>query len=306
MTDLSLRIVREYLVRRKASQKADFRKMLATELAEMGFETREEHYKDRHRSVNVIVGDVERAKLIFGAHYDTCRLELMPQLVTPLNRLTFIGYPVLCALVYLAIAALIALPLAGFVEYGAALLLTYGLVSVARVFMPPNPNTYNDNTSGVLSLLELMAAMTKEEREASAFVFMDNEERGLGGSSEFMKKYEKCLKDKAYINVDCIGDGNHLLLSPTLEFREDGKLFAALREGFDKWGQVVYEKGEDALYLSDQKTFPKSVDLATYHKGRWIGYYMGRIHSLRDVVLLWDNVERTVHCLRQMTGIYLK
>ena len=55
------------------------------------------------------------------------------------------------------------------------------------VFMggKPNKHTANDNTSGVITLLELMNRLSPEQKERTAFVFFDNEENGMLGSAFF-------------------------------------------------------------------------------------------------------------------------
>ena len=60
MTELSKKIIDKYLVRKTGKQKKAFREMLTAELGKAGIEAREEKYKDMAKSVNVIVGDLER------------------------------------------------------------------------------------------------------------------------------------------------------------------------------------------------------------------------------------------------------
>ena len=70
----------------------------------------------------------------------------------------------------------------------------------------------NDNTSGVVTLLELMATVDEEDRDTICFIFFDNEEKGLIGSGAFRKQYASKVVDKVLVNFDCVGDGDTLLM----------------------------------------------------------------------------------------------
>ncbi|WP_131736694.1 M28 family peptidase, partial [Clostridioides difficile] len=70
-----------------------------------------------------------------------------------------------------------------------------------------NENNYNDNTSGILCLIEVAKKLNiiNEEKKIDSvgFVFFDNEEKGLKGSRSFVKSYHD-LESEIIINIDCI------------------------------------------------------------------------------------------------------
>ena len=69
-------------------------------------------------------------------------------------------------------------------------------------------------TAGVVTLLEIAMSLTPEQREKTAFVFFDNEEKGLFGSSGFYRKHRKHMQAELLVNFDCVSDGDHMLFFP--------------------------------------------------------------------------------------------
>ena len=80
---------------------------------------------------------------------------------------------------------------------------------------PANRHTANDNTSGVITLLEIALSLPEELRSDVCFVWFDNEERGLLGSAAFAGKHKETKKGALVLNFDCVGDGDSLQFFPT-------------------------------------------------------------------------------------------
>ncbi|MBQ2956044.1 MAG: M28 family peptidase [Clostridia bacterium] len=309
MTELSGKIIGQYLVRKTGGQKKAFREMLTAELGKAGIEAREEKYRDMAGSVNVIVGDVEKAKLIFGAHYDTCPRMPYPNFITPLNKPLYYTYQmgIVLILVIVSLAAEVLAAKLVSEEFGRLVwFIVYFGVLALMMKGPANPNTYNDNTSGVVTLTELMLKMPEELRSQCAFVYFDNEEMGLMGSGAFRKAHKEQAKNTAMINLDCVGDGGYLLLVASKAFREDAKLYAAVKSIFEEQDGALHADAEKAVYPSDQKKFNKSLALNALNKGPRVGYYMNRIHTVHDTVLKEENVSRISGGLCALAEEYLK
>ena len=85
---------------------------------------------------------------------------------------------------------------------------------------PANKRNANDNTSGVILLLEILSQLTEEQRAQTAIVFFDNEEIGLLGSAQFKKRYWKEMETKLLINFDCVSDGDYFLIAETKAAKE--------------------------------------------------------------------------------------
>ncbi|MBR5502486.1 MAG: M28 family peptidase, partial [Oscillospiraceae bacterium] len=250
---------------------------------------------------NLILGNVESAKIIFGAHYDTCAKLPFPNFIAPKNLPLSIGYSLLITLpFFLAVAAFNVL--LNFVtdDYWVHYFLSLGvfiaLFIVTFIAGKPNKNTANDNTSGVVALMELYEALTPAQREQVALVFFDNEENGLLGSSFFRKQYGKALNSKLMVNMDCISDGDHLLVVANKAARK--RFGAAITAAFSEAGegkQFSVQKAECAYYPSDQQGFKNAVALAGMKKARFVGYYLDRIHTAKDTAFDERNIAAYVN-----------
>ena len=309
MTELSKKIIDQYQVRKTGKQKKAFREMLMRELAGMGIEAKEEKYKDLFGSVNVVAGDIEKAEMIFGAHYDTCPRMPFPNFITPKNKLVYYVYQMTVVFALLLVSVIPAIPVGMVTDGREAYLVWYFTYLALFALMmkgPANPNTMNDNTSGVVTMIELMEKLPEELRSRCAFVLFDNEEVGLQGSGAFRGKHKKQAAETPMVNLDCVGDGEYLLLSASRDFREDEKLYAALKNAFGEGEKILYSEAEKTVYNSDQKKFKKSTAAAALHKGPRVGYYLDRIHTVRDIVLKEENVQWIAEGLSAMAGEYLQ
>ncbi len=111
-------VLSRFPVRKTRAQKEAFRAFASERFASRGWRVAEET-GGIARSVNLIVGDVARAKIVFAAHYDTCAALPMPNFIAPSNWAATLLYQValgvcLCvpaALVSAAVALLLRLPL---------------------------------------------------------------------------------------------------------------------------------------------------------------------------------------------------
>ncbi len=309
MKKLSKKVIEQYQVRKTAKQKKAFREMLVRELGMRSIVAHEEKHAGLFPSVNVVVGDAEKAEIIFGAHYDTCPRMFLPNFIAPCNKPAYFAYQFGMVAVLLLISVIPAIPV-GLVTDGREAYMTwyftYLLLFALMMKGPANPHTMNDNTSGVVALIELMERMPEEIRSRCAFVFFDNEEMHMLGSGAFRKAHGERMNSIPMINLDCVGDGEHLLAVASRDFREEEKLYSALKSAFDGRGPVEHVPAEKAMYPSDQKGFKKSLAVAAMHKGPRIGYYLTRIHTPEDTVLKEENIERITEGLTETACEYLK
>ena len=213
----------------------------------------------RIRSRNIIFGDVNRARTIITAHYDTCAWTPIGAFMTP-------GCWLMIVLIEL-VQMIFLLPL--------LLMMFLG---------PANRHTANDNTSGVL--LVLLLARRMKERSDVAFVLFDNEEKGLFGAQAFIKAHPQAAR-RFLLNIDCVGDGDTLLytgMKPGMKMPQAKRILAAMQEIAPQYGMKT-ASGEFPrwLYPSDQMLFPRGTAFAAL-KGRRI-LYLDRIHTGRDTVL---------------------
>ena len=291
MTPFSQLILSDWQVRKTKKQKLAFIRLMQSRFPEL----RVEESKIIHNR-NLVAGDLETAEFILSAHYDTCAVLPFPNFIMPKNIPVTVLYSLLICVPFFLIAFGFNLLLAlvtdsFFVHYWASLILIIGLLVVVFFLGVPNKHTANDNTSGVITLCELMERMPEELREKVLFVFFDNEENGLLGSAFFRKLHKKELGGKLILNFDCVSDGDEILLVVNKAARKKygGRLEAAF-PGTDEM-TVHMEKSSSAMYPSDQAGFPLSVAVAAMKKLPLLGLYLDRIHTGRDRVFDERNIE---------------
>ena len=292
MTRFSQKIMDEFQIRKSAKQKAAFRAWLRETLESAGYCVREEK---GNFSTNVVVGDPDTAKVLFTAHYDTCSVLPFPNFITPRNFLIYLLYQFVLCIPILGIpfgaeAALLILwedcPL------WAAMLMVYALLFFMLWWLldgPANKHTANDNTSGVLTLLETSLALPAEQRDTVCFIFFDNEEKGLFGSSAFAGKHKTAKKNTMTINFDCVSDGDYIHLFPNKREKKDSETWRLLKESFLPAGEKTVTV-INGIYPSDQRAFRRGVGVCALKKSRIWGYYMDRIHTGKDTVLDERNI----------------
>ena len=289
MTSISKEILEKYQVRKTRKQKTAFIEFLRAHYPDLKIETDGLSY-----SRNIVIGNPDTAKAVFGAHYDTQAVMPFPNFIMPKSIPVSVLYAFVLIIPMIIIASVVG-GVAGYIfddSSATALfsLLTYWAILFLMIFGPANKHTVNDNTSGVITLIELMDSMTEEERAQSCFVFFDNEEKGLFGSSTFAKEHKEAMKEKLLINFDCVSDGDYLMLIPDKKhFSEhEEKLKAAFGEVTEK--TVLIESSKGVYYPSDQKNFKNNIGVAAFKKSK-LGLYMDRIHTPKDTVMDERNIE---------------
>lgn len=289
MTELSQKILEKYQVRKNKKQKDAFIAFLQSQLPELKIET----YKGSN-SKNLILGDPTSAKILVSAHYDTCAGMPIPNFITPLNPLLTIIYGILLIIPALLAVFFVNLHLTAvgssfWVQYFISVAL-FLLLTGFTILGPSNPHTVNDNTSGVIALCELYQSLTEENRQMVALIFFDNEEKGLLGSGAYRKQHKNEIKNQLLINLDCISDGDHILLAVSKKARNTH--LNELKVSFEETGniKILLKKAEVVYYPSDQAGFPVSVAVAALKHKKVLGYYMDRIHTKRDTVMEEMNI----------------
>lgn len=291
MTALAEAVLRDYQVRKGRRRKRRFEAFLTQALAREGIALRAER---AGLSRNLVIGDPDRAKLLITAHYDTCAVMPVPNFITPQNLVLYLAYQIaLTALIVLlawgGAAFLALLPgLRGLrpLFLGPLLLLFSGLL----LFGPANRHTANDNTSGVVCVLETALALPAELRSKVAFVLFDHEELGLFGSAGFAAKHPAARRDAFVLNLDCVGDGDTVLLAFPRNCPPE--LCALLEASFlpDGEKEVELSRAGHTFYPSDQVSFRRGAAVAAFRRTRRGMLYLSRIHTARDTVFDVRNI----------------
>lgn len=290
-------LLENFQVRKNKTQKADFRKWLIDVLTDAGYDPKVESGGLFVKSSNVIIGDPEKAVVAYTAHYDTCAVLPFPNFITPQNIFLYLLYQILICIpmFVLAIGAeVLLLILWDGCPMWLAMLVVYLVLGFCVWWMmagPANKHTVNDNTSGTVTLLEIALTLPKEVREKVAFIFFDNEEKGLLGSNRFKKQHGKAMTNTLLINFDCVSDGEYIQFYPNRKVKQNKEMMMNLEQSFlsteTKVVQIVRGFG---FYPSDQRAFRYGVGVAALHKNL-LGYWLGRIHTNRDTVFQAENIE---------------
>ena len=305
MTEMSKTILAEFQVRKSKKQKAAFRDWLCRELTTAGYAPTVEKSAI---AANVVVGDPEDARVLFTAHYDTQAVLPIPNFITPRNFFWYLLYQFVLVGSMFLIAGIVAGFLLLFRLPVEAAMLVFSVVLLVCCWWlidgPANQHTVNDNTSGVITLIETAMALRLEDRSRVCFVFFDNEEKGMLGSSAFARKHKQVKKGRLVVNFDCVSDGSSIQFFPSRKLKKDRAKIAGLEKAFQSAGdrRVEIVRGF-GFYPSDNAAFRLGAGVCALRRHKVFGWYMSRIHTSRDTVMEEENIELLRDgCLRLAAG----
>ena len=295
MTEQSRKIMAEMQVRKSRKQKEAFRAWLCGELEAAGYAPAVEK---GFASQNVVAGDPDKAGVLLTAHYDTQPVLPVPNFITPRNPFFFVLYQVLIVLPLFLVVGVVEGLIFAFVPKSVAWWLApLSCLALCIFFIwwildgKANRHTANDNTSGVLTLVETALALPPEHRGRVCFVFFDNEEKGMFGSAAFAKKHKQVKKHTTVLNFDCVGDGDSIQFFPQRKLKRDKDALERIEAAFlPAGGKDVQVVRGFSLYPSDNANFKKGAGVCALKHKKVIGYYMDRIHTSKDTVLDEANI----------------
>lgn len=304
-------ILQEYEIRKSNKEKQRFIDYIKLRLGKAGYDaesdiTIEEKGKGILKSRNIVVGNPSTAKILLGAHYDTCAMLPFPNFMSPTNPVLFILMQMVLVIVLLAMdlaVGIIAMFFTqnGEIAYVASLVFLWVLI-VHMLIGYRNSHTANDNTSGTIVLTQFLETLPKEDRDKVCVVYFDNEEKGLLGSSFFYKKHEKEVKDKIFINMDCVGDGKEVLFLLKKNARKDADcncMLEVLKECENEHDvELLTRNMKPMMFPSDQVHFSKGIGVCAVKKSP-IGRYVARIHTPFDTICREENINYIVDSMKK-------
>lgn len=287
-------VLDQFPIRKSKKQKQTFRESVQVLAEAMGYAVAIE--KGSFGANNMVIGDPASAKYLVTAHYDTCARMPIPNFITPCNFAVFFAYQLILTAFMILIPAVPGV-LVGWVadSFEAGYFTWYALfwaVLILMMFGPANKRNANDNTSGVVTLLEIMVSLPENQRGNVCFVLFDLEEAGLIGSASYRKAHKTQTDKQIVLNLDCVGDGDDIVMFPTARLKKDENKLAALDKISCDCGEkrlCLHKKGF-AFCPSDQANFPYGVGIMAFRRAKGIGIYCSRIHTNRDTVLEQTNV----------------
>jgi hypothetical protein len=286
-------ILRLYPVRKTKKQKLSFQEDVISYFNAIGYDAYVE--KGNLGVRNIVAGNPENARYLITAHYDTCAVLPFPNLITPCSLSLFLTWQVFLVILLCVPVGIIGGLIGGLLDNAQlGILIAYCLVLAElgwMMFGPANRHNANDNTSGIVTLLEILSTLPDSLRKDVCFVLFDMEEAGLVGSAVYRKLHKAATENQIVLNLDCVGDGDHLRMFPTKALRKNPRKLTSLYKACGYMGKknlLVQEKGK-YLFPSDQMVFPYGVGICAMNKRKkWL--YLSRIHTRRDTVLDKTNV----------------
>jgi len=296
MNEISCKILDYYQVRKTKKQKEEFRKYIIHELNQYGYCPR---IQNKGINNNIIIGNMEKAKIFCTAHYDTQAVLPFPNLIVPNNFFGLILSQlaiIICVLILIFLINIVFIKLFvwtglfnGF-ELSIASSISWLIIMIWMLFGKANKHTANDNTSGVVTIIESAIKLPEDFRDEISFVLFDNEELGLLGSAAFAKEYKEYIKNKLIINFDCVSDANDIFFFPTKQIKNDQSKHEVIIKTFASTNYInVHMNKGFGFYPSDNFNFKYAYGVCSLKKGLF--YYLDRIHTSRDIIFNEENIE---------------
>lgn len=287
-------ILTVFPVRKTKQQKKAFRDAVQAYVSGLGYNVTIE--PGGLGSRNVVIGDPESVQYLITAHYDTPARLPFSNSSAPCSRLHRIWVEFRVIVFLFMLAFVVGLPILLLTENRAvtffAVWMTLFVFLMLMRIGPANRSNVNDNSSGVITLLEILRILPENQRHKVCFVLFDLEEAGFIGSYSYRKMHKEAAQRQLVLNLDCVGDGDQILMIPTKKLRKDRKKLTSLYKAcgyFGKKSLTVCET-KHAVYMSDQIRFPYGVGIAAFHHHRRFGPYFSRIHTSQDTVLEETNI----------------
>lgn len=268
MNEISKEVFNNYKIRRTRKQKDRFIEFIKQKFPSVIVEE-DVYYK---KNKNLIFGDIENAKCIIVSHYDTKNLLKSFEIkhLSHSSNITLVIILYVLVILMGVIAGIIGyktnhLQIAYYVELAILLIIVFS-------FIIPSRSTNNDNTSGVIGLIELVE---KTKYDRVAFVLFDNKEANRQGSRSFNIKHSKLLENKLVINIDSIADGDYICVIPNKKAFE--KYRYRIENSFNSNNDIV-KHSLSVKYNSDHIGCPVYILITVVNKGKH-GYYIKNVNK---------------------------
>ena len=192
------------------------------------------------------------------------------------DRATYMLYEALMPLLALAVSFLISFGVTFALNMPNMTLPLFLLLLVVGLFYPKygksETNNKNANTSGVVALLEVAKALTPRYRGEVCFLFLDGGTQGSKGAKRLIHAHPE-LKKKSVVVLDCVGEGDELLILPGKTSRWNDKLLDTILEQFSNSEKKTCFLKTDGLvhYPSDNRAFTGGTVICACKKVKGFG-----------------------------------
>ena len=294
-------ILEKHQVRKTNAQKSAFIDYLKNRLYKSGYTDNDIKIEEKGKGVfktrNIVVGNPEEADVIIGAHYDTPPVSPFPNFMAPTSVPIFILSQLFLTSMVFLLSWICTVPFSFMPISGESYIYIWEIFLFAILFYLmfgyQNKHCANDNTSGTITLVKILESLPAEKRNKVCIVFFDNEEKGLWGSLRFTKTH-KSAKEKFMINLDCVGDGTHIVSCASKKVRkmeQHEKFTQVLLDNSEKYGLIyIKEKMRFMMFGSDQMNFDNGMAICALNKHKLGFLYCDKIHTNKDRVCKEDNL----------------
>jgi len=273
-------------------EKNKFLDTVEEKLTEYGYGFERKKFGKIIKSVNLETKST-KPEFIFIAHYDTGTI--MPFWISWLMRFFGVNNQLL-----------LIIPLCFFISlfsilghYHIVFKIVYWIISISLLtFLIPNRKNFDDNTSGVVALLSLAKKCKDNGIDNVKFIFADNEELGLIGSSAHRKYLEKerlILPNSKIISLDCVGVGEFPLITRNSKSDYETFFYKEMQKEFE-----LCKSNRMILPLSDNFSFRKygALNISFVNKAVVpFGYSLSKIHSSNDNFIDLQKIEKLTDVL---------
>ncbi|MCR0376310.1 M28 family metallopeptidase [[Clostridium] innocuum] len=228
---------------------------------------REPLYYLMSRFNNIIIGDLNNCDILICAHYDIFYDCYISRLMNFENKnKTFLKYSVNQAL-FLIVFIIFALIIKEIIPKWMIIILFIILIFPLKNI---KASGYNDNSSGIDIALRFV------NKKNVAIALFDLEELGRWGSKGFTKRNSDILNDKLIINLDTVGKGDIVCLSPSEKAFEYVK---ELKRQYD-YDYEIFETPLPGDHVSFMKL--KCIGITRADRDSKNRLYALNIHSRKD------------------------
>lgn len=275
--------------------KTKFLAVIKDKLNDYGYEFKEKKFWRLLTSINLETKN-DNPEYIFIAHYDTGTI--MPFWMNWLMKLIGINRQLLMIFILVGFIKLFIPFVEGYQPIVGEILSAFIFIPLLLIFIP-NSKNYDDNTSGVITLLKLAKRFKDEGMENAKFIFVDNEELGLFGSAahkRYLEKNKLISNNCKVISIDCVGGNGKIPLIIQNTKSEYQEIFKnAIKKEFNECKTVRM-----LLPASDNFSFKKYGAINISFVDKTIipnGYYIKNIHSYKDKEIDLDRIDRLCNTL---------
>lgn len=276
-------------------EKDKFLSEIEKKLSQLGYLHKRKELGDLITKVNLCT-ECDRPEYIFIAHYDTGKM--MPFWISWLFKILGVNRQLLLLSIMFIWSRYFMPWFVSIQEVIATSLSTIlGLSFFSILF--PNPKNYDDNTSGVITLLYIAEYLKLKDINTVQFLFVDKEEKGLLGSLaqyKEMKKNGELLSKPKVISIDCVGGKGETPL-----------IVRNSKSSYEKPHRLSIEKEfgscksiRTLLPLSDNFSFRKlgAINISFVSKSLIPGgFFINGIHSYKDKEINIDRIKRLANLL---------